>query len=1031
MAHRLFSFSGTIFWWLAASLALAASETAAPPASDSSPVPLPRGGTLEGEIAAGQSRSFEIPLAAGERMALRLRSENISLALSLHSPEVQVLVEIPDHSPGVPTDVLWVAETTGPHRVDVSAPGHEGSGRYFIELDAPHAASEEERRVAQADASGWRGRHLHQRGSLVEAMETYEQGLVLAREAHDARHEAWLCQLLGIAAFDAGQFQRARENLKIAGERVPADDPYLRLNIFNELSTLASSAGDFQSALALNQQVIDLLEPMNANVDLGVILSNRGNMYFKLGNYERALESDERALALVRAGGAPAFTEGMTLLNVGTMLGRLGRTSEALARLQEALALARSASLRPLEGGCLQRIGVLYVDAGDGSSALAPLQSALEIFTPMGDRRQASVLTALGKAYGLVGRHQEAIDVLERSLTQIRETGEATMEATVLLLLADNNRELGRLTAARARAEEAAALVESSRPKIAREDLRLSHWALSQKTYDVLIDVILAEQEKEPDAALQAAALEISERSRARTLREMLLETQVDIREGIEPALLAREREVRQLMNLEASRRLRRRGRSPEGTTAGPDEMSRLTDEYQRVQSEIRASSPRYASLTQPAPITLAEIQALLDEGTVLLEYDLGPKNSTLWAVTRGALEIHRLPKQAEIEELARRFHDRLTARNRTVAASSAAARLAGWRSADEEAKQLAETLSRFLLAPLRPRPEWRRLVIVADGALHYVPFTALPLPPGWTVPVEKPSTRHASPASLVQRFEVATAPSAAVVSLIRQQGATHSAGLAVLADPVFDREDPRVQAQLGTAPKRPPHRSRPRDVPALLAFSMTEGHDSLFDPTSTLGAPSLPRLEYTRELADSLYHSTVGRPTLRAVDFEASRQTATAADLARYRTVVFASHALMNSRRPELSGIVLSLVDEKGQPQDGVLRLPDVYNLKLDAELVVLGACETALGEEVKGEGLIALSRGFMYAGARRVLASLWMVDEEATMELLKRFLRKVENDKMSYPEALRQAQLEVASQARWAAPYYWSGFVLQGDWK
>jgi CHAT domain-containing protein len=168
----------------------------------------------------------------------------------------------------------------------------------------------------------------------------------------------------------------------------------------------------------------------------------------------------------------------------------------------------------------------------------------------------------------------------------------------------------------------------------------------------------------------------------------------------------------------------------------------------------------------------------------------------------------------------------------------------------------------------------------------------------------------------------------------------------------------------------------------------------------------------------------------LQALDFAANRALALSPQVAAYRTVVFATHGWLDDDQPQLSGIVLSQVDAAGRPQDGLLRLDDIYNLKLNAELVVLAACETGMGKEVKGEGLVALARAFMYAGASRVLASLWNVDEEATVELVKRFVRNVEMGR-SYPEALREAQAALAAQPRWRRPYYWAGFTLQGDWR
>jgi CHAT domain-containing protein len=170
----------------------------------------------------------------------------------------------------------------------------------------------------------------------------------------------------------------------------------------------------------------------------------------------------------------------------------------------------------------------------------------------------------------------------------------------------------------------------------------------------------------------------------------------------------------------------------------------------------------------------------------------------------------------------------------------------------------------------------------------------------------------------------------------------------------------------------------------------------------------------------------------MRALDFMASRTTALKPELGEYRIVHFATHGMLNNVHPQLSGIVLSLVDETGQQQDGFLRLQDIYNLKLSAELVTLSGCQTGLGKDIKGEGLIGLTRGFMYAGAPRIVASLWKVDDRATSELMKHFYQGMLGpEALSAARALRQAQLSIWKQKQWRAPYYWAAFVLQGEWK
>ena len=170
---------------------------------------------------------------------------------------------------------------------------------------------------------------------------------------------------------------------------------------------------------------------------------------------------------------------------------------------------------------------------------------------------------------------------------------------------------------------------------------------------------------------------------------------------------------------------------------------------------------------------------------------------------------------------------------------------------------------------------------------------------------------------------------------------------------------------------------------------------------------------------------------SLKATDFQATRKLAADGELSHYRIVHFATHGLLNSEHPELSGLVLSLVDETGKPQDGFLRMQEIYNLQLPADLIVLSACQTALGKEIKGEGLVGLTRGFMYAGAQRVVASLWQVDDLATAELMKRFYRGMLKEGLRPAQALRVAQLEMLKQKRWSSPFFWAAFFMQGEWR
>jgi CHAT domain-containing protein len=301
-----------------------------------------------------------------------------------------------------------------------------------------------------------------------------------------------------------------------------------------------------------------------------------------------------------------------------------------------------------------------------------------------------------------------------------------------------------------------------------------------------------------------------------------------------------------------------------------------------------------------------------------------------------------------------------------------------------------------------------KRLLIVADGALQYVPFAALP--------------SNGQP--LIVNHEIVNLPSASVLAALRldRDRPSYQKTVAVFADPVFDAADPRLARA-----RRTDSATAAADVaqlPEEVRASVREA--GLLDDRG-----ALTRLPFTREEADAILALAPSGEGTKAIDFSASRSTATSGRVKGHRIVHLATHGIVDTAHPELSGIVLSLVDERGAPQDGFLRLHEVYNLDWNADLVVLSACQTALGQEIKGEGLVGLTRGFMYGGARGVVASLWNVNDSATVDLMKRFYEGLLARGLTPAPALRAAQLEMWKRRQWQAPYYWAAFTLQGDWR
>ena len=414
----------------------------------------------------------------------------------------------------------------------------------------------------------------------------------------------------------------------------------------------------------------------------------------------------------------------------------------------------------------------------------------------------------------------------------------------------------------------------------------------------------------------------------------------------------------------------------------------------------------------------MREIQQLLDKDTLLLEYSLGEDRSYLWAVTPSSITGFELPKRAEIETAAQKFYNLVT------------------RNENKELKAQAEAgaaLSQLLLAPVADQLAQKRLVFVSDGVLQYVPFAALPIRMAkgeFRAISTTTKSRSRPPADdyqpLIAKHEIVQLPSASVLGVLRQETAGRTPAtkaVAVMADPVFQSADPRVKRN--TPP--PGNGTETATIKSDESYLQLEVKRSAWES----GLQDLQRLPYSRSEAKTIVAMTPRGQSLKALDFDASRATITGGKIRDYRIVHFATHGLLNTVHPELSGVVLSLVDEGGRPQNGFLRLHEIYDLKLPAELVVLSGCQTALGKQIKGEGLVGLTRGFMYAGARRIVVSLWDITDEATAELMKRFYQAMLKKGMRPAAALRTAQLAMWKNKWWSSPYYWAGFTIQGEWR
>jgi CHAT domain-containing protein/Tfp pilus assembly protein PilF len=840
---------------------------------------------------------------------------------------------------------------------------------------------------------------LRSRGDLAGAEELARKALEYNRKANPTgRAVGWNLWLLGNIAIERGDLVAAGDYYHEALEISERLDPggSMPASMMRGLGVIAENQGDLVNAEEYYRRALAIWEKTDPDSNIfaqglftvAMVVHDQGHLQEAEKDYRHALAIWERI--------APET------LFVAQVLGRLGQ----LANDQKDLAKAEEYHRRAI--------------AIEQKSA--PRSTVLS----QGLNDLGNILLARGDLPGAQECHQQALAIREKLVP-----GTAS-HAETLAALAGIMRRKGEADAAGQYYERALDALENQAARLGSSDqLRAGFRARHASYYKDYIDLLVGQKRLE-------LAFHVLERFRARNLLETLAVARAEIRKGADPVLLQHQRALQLSLAAKEQRRIQLMGATDqEANLAVLDkEIRDLHSQFQEVEDRIRTSSPGYAALMHPQAISAKGTQEqLLDEDTVLLEYSLGEQRSYVWALTRTSLAIVELPKRADIEELAREAYRLLTARDEIHAQESATARQTRLERARQAYRNNAAILSRMLLDPVASHIEnKKRLLIVSDGALHYIPFAALPEPPTTTAGKEEGSQ------PLLMKHEIVNLPSASVLAALRQptERRKPSKEVAVLADPVFAKDDARVRVGQGgggtAAYTRYKERGPEEGVATESGTSRSVSSDQLARllsdiPSVTRGGTELSRLPFSRLEAQNILSLVSSQQAMQALDFRASRATALSAELSQYRVLHFATHGLLDSEHPEWSGLVFSMVNSRGDREDGFLGLEDVYNMSLNADLVVLSACKTGLGKEIEGEGLVGLTQGFMYAGAPQVVASLWSVNDAATAELMGRFYQAMEQQKMSPVAALRQAQLEILKRKRWNDPYYWAAFVIHGD--
>jgi CHAT domain-containing protein/Tfp pilus assembly protein PilF len=956
-----------------------------------------------------------VKAAKGQFLQVRVEQDRLPLALRWSTLGGKTIAELQNYtSDNQPMVLSAVTGAEGAHSIEVKLQSAPAPMAYRIELSA--------RPAREADSNEIRGEAAYNEGRALlsvagadnarKAIAKFEEASALWRMNSLGGRVALAELQLSEAYFMAGDAQKSLEWSTAALSKYRAlDDARGIVAALNNIGVAHSNLGAPKRAVGAYLEALSFAKRLPERSHEGTLLNNLGRSYSNLSELDSAIHYLNEALAVWRTAKDVRW-QAITLNNLGLayrakgefdlaremldqslifrrasgdLLGEANTISNlglidveqedyksALERFESVLALRRKLGSAREVAFALHQIGSCYVKLGITTKAQPYLEAALENRRTIGDRiGVVATSNALARNYLLAGHPERAKELLDQALVITREMGTRIEEAVTLSNLARTSDALGDRKKALALVQSAIEINEAVRGSIADPESRAAYLAAARGQYEFMTSVLMGLSSSEPQEHYVEQAFENAERAHARGLLDLLEEARIDIRAGVDPSLIAKEKELRSRLTRTTNERTRLCTFRTAGSQSArlDQEISVIARELSDMQAEIRRQNPRYTTIPNGALLSAAGTQhEVLDRDTALLEYNLGDDRSYMWLITSESVAAFPLPGRKEIERLARNAYRAL--------------------SLGQIEDPAPAELSRAVLGPVARDLTKQRLAIVADGALLDIPFGALPLP-------------DESRETLISRMEIVYSPSASTMMLLRSGAATRPVATrtaAILSDPVFRSDDPRVTSVRGV--------------------SSVES-----------GMPVFDRLLSSRKEAAAIASLLPGADV--RTDFAATRQFLLEPGLDQYRILHLATHSLLNSRHPEQSAVVLSLVDRQGRAVDGLLPLPEVFGLKLGADLVVLSACETALGKQVLGEGLVGLARAFMLAGAPRVVASLWQVSDQATAEFMRRFYTAMVRGNLPPAAALRVAQLEMRKQARWARPYYWAGFVLQGDWR
>jgi CHAT domain-containing protein/tetratricopeptide (TPR) repeat protein len=854
------------------------------------------------------------------------------------------------------------------------------------------------------------GAILHYHGEETQSLEYFQKSLRISEQLADRRGKARTLSFISYVNHNMGDLPKALENQITALELWQSVHDQLGVaDALQEIGNIYAVREQLKLAETLQTESLSLYTQIGNQLGEGYISDDMGYYYEHLDDAARAITFYREASNIGRHLGSAllGFTALSDLIRVELFL---GHSQSAVVHSMQEKAYALHMSDARLAAFAEEDMGDVFSSLALPNESSKHYQVALRTFQRMDDpATQAELLLKLAHLAEKANDSKKVIELSRASEVLSHQVDDEHSAAEALYTIAYAEFNASNFLGARAQLEKCLKAVDDPSWEVRTHEQELYWLADIHKYYELYIETLISLNAVAPDNHLAERAFEFAERGRTRALVEAIRRPP-DTPIYSDPLLEPHKWGPPGIEGNGANETLKS---SPEWNASNQGRGVSGTLPNQKITESWTAKSEEHdletaVAATRMSFEDLGEIQQLLGDDDMLLEFSLGDQQSFLWTLTTKKFATYRLPRRQVIEESVRHTRDWIVSNGQDNQAGSVPTPAVSPQKRDPMLE-----LSRMLLGSVPDLAKSRRLLFVPDGALHFVPFSSLPIDEsrGRAKTVRRP---------LIIDHEVVVVPSMQVVADLRDlHNKAHepSTGIVIIADPIFEKDDPRIKNS------------------GRRTSSITD--DVLQDELKVNSSPGRPdgqglsRLQFSGEEARSIATMAREESVTKLDGANASLASVQGLKEKSYKIVHFATHALVDGRRPEMSGVVLSLFNRKGDSIDGYLRVEDIYRLGWSADLVVLSGCSTALGKDLRGEGVVGLTSAFLAHGNPRIVSSLWKVDDEATSAFMQQFYRSLLTRKASPSEALRDAELFLMAQPRWQSPYYWGAFVLEGDWR